>query len=66
MVVGAKVCQLTDSFFVVFMCFVCGNFDVSPKTVKNSQKVLLEMTTSFSTDSSRNWQPSATFSKVNS
>ena len=30
MVVGAKVCELTDVFFVVCMLFVCGNFDVSP------------------------------------
>ena len=28
MVVGAKVCELTDGF----LWFVCGNFDVSPKT----------------------------------
>ena len=27
MVVGAKVCELTDGF----LWFVCGNFDVSPK-----------------------------------
>ena len=27
MVVGAKVCELTDDF----LWFVCGNFDVSPK-----------------------------------
>ena len=30
MVVGAKVCELTDGFFVVCMWFVYGNFDVSP------------------------------------
>ena len=29
MVVGAKVCELTDGF----LWFVCGNFDVSPKTI---------------------------------
>ena len=29
MVVGAKVCELTD----VFLWFVCGNFDASPKAV---------------------------------
>ena len=30
MVVGAKVCELTDGF----LWFVCGNFDVSPKLSK--------------------------------
>ena len=34
MVVGAKVCELTDCFFVVCMWFVCGNFDVSPKFIQ--------------------------------
>ena len=29
MVVGAKVCELTDGF----LWFVCGNFDVSPYKV---------------------------------
>ena len=29
MVVGAKVCELTDGF----LWFVCGNFDVSSNTV---------------------------------
>ena len=30
MVVGAKVCELTDGF----LWLVCGNFDVSPETRK--------------------------------
>ena len=30
MVVGAKVCELTDGF----LCFVCGNFDVSPYSME--------------------------------
>ena len=30
MVVGAKVCELTDGFFVVCIRFVCENYDVSP------------------------------------
>ena len=29
MVVGAKVCELTDGF----LWFVCGNFDVSPYSI---------------------------------
>ena len=33
MVVGAKVCELTDGF----LCFVCGNFDVSPYKMGKSQ-----------------------------
>ena len=32
MVVGAKVCELTDGF----LWFVCGNFDVSPKDLLNT------------------------------
>ena len=31
MVVGAKVCELTDGF----LWFVCGNFDVSPYFTQN-------------------------------
>ena len=34
MVVWAKVCELTDGFFVVCMWFVCGNSDVSPKSLE--------------------------------
>ena len=33
MVVGAKVCELTDGF----LWFVCGNFDVSPYNCKEIQ-----------------------------
>ena len=30
MLVGAKVCDLTED--VLWLCFLCGNFDVFPKT----------------------------------
>ena len=33
MLVGAKVCDLTEDLFLVCMWFVCGNFDVLPKRV---------------------------------
>ena len=34
MVVGAKVCELTDGF----LGFVCGNFDVFPKSSRGKMK----------------------------
>ena len=41
MVVGAKVCELTDGF----LWFVCGNFDVSPN--KPGQKWPSSLSLSF-------------------
>ena len=35
MVVGAKVCELTDSF----LWFVCGNFDVSPYLLSSNNDI---------------------------
>ena len=44
MVVGAKVCELTDGF----LWFACGNFDISPKAVspRSRKTPLLSITIS--------------------